>query len=130
MDKLKSLGWNVLSPHELIANKEDYKSFIQSSLAEFSVTKETYIKSNSGWFSGRSACYLAAGKPVITQDTKWSKYIPSGEGLFACSDMKSAKDAIAEITAHYTRHSKAAKEIAINYFDSRKVLSNVLNHIN
>lgn len=130
MENLKSLGWNILSPHELIANKEDYKSFIQSSLGEFSVTKETYIKSNSGWFSGRSACYLAAGKPVITQDTQWSKYIPAGEGLFACYDMESAQNAINEIASDYQRHSKAAKEIAGEYFDSGKVLSDILNKMN
>ncbi len=129
MECLKSLGWNILSPHDLIADKEDYKKFIQSSYGEFSVTKETYIKSNSGWFSGRSACYLAAGKPVITQDTKWSRYIPAGEGLFACNDLASADNAVKEIAFDYTRHCKAAKEIAKEYFDSSKVLNDMLSHI-
>lgn len=129
MENLKKLGWNILSPHDLIANKEDYKNFIHSSLGEFSVTKETYIKSNSGWFSGRSACYLAAGKPVITQDTQWSKYIPAGRGLFACGDVDSANIAVKEITSDYARHSKTAKEIANDYFDSGKVLNDILSHI-
>jgi hypothetical protein len=129
MENLKDLGWNILSPHDLIANKEDYKRFIQSSYGEFSVTKETYIKSNSGWFSGRSACYLAAGKPVITQDTQWSKYIPAGEGLFACNEIESANNAIKEIASDYARHAQAAKDIAHEYFDSRKVLSDMLQQI-
>ncbi|MDQ3073043.1 MAG: hypothetical protein M3Q97_07265 [Bacteroidota bacterium] len=129
MEHIKSLGWNVLSPHDLITNKEDYRRFIQSSYAEFSVTKETYIKSNSGWFSGRSACYLAAAKPVITQDTRWSNYIPAGEGLFACNDLKTAHSAVKEIAADYERHSKAALAIAHEYFDSSKVLTHILEHV-
>ena len=129
MEFLKSLGWNILSPHDLIANKEDYKKFIKASVGEFSVTKETYIKSNSGWFSGRSACYLAAGKPVITQDTKWSRYIPAGEGLFAINDFESASSAVKAITSDYARHSKAATEVANEFFDSSKVLNEMLSHI-
>ncbi len=129
MLQLEVQGWNILSPHELISNKDDYNNFIQASYAEFSVTKETYIKSNSGWFSGRSACYLAAGKPVITQDTQWTKYIPAGEGLFACDNLEEASNAVKEITADYSKHSKAAKEIAAEYFDSSKVLSDILKHV-
>jgi hypothetical protein len=129
MHHLESLQWKVLSPHELISNKEDYKSFVQTSYAEFSVTKETYIKSNSGWFSGRSAVYLASGRPVLTQDTQWSKYLPIGTGLFAIHDLDSAKEAIDALGSDYIRHSKAAKEIAVEYFDSNKVLQDILNKI-
>ncbi len=129
MDHLTKCGWNVLSPDHLIADKEHYKSFVQSSFAEFSVTKETYIKSNSGWFSGRSAVYLASGKPVLTQDTHWSKYIPSGMGLLAISNLETAAHAVKEVTGNYERHSQAAKEIAHEYFDSNKILSDILDHI-
>jgi hypothetical protein len=129
MEFLKECGWNVLSPDHLISDKENYKSFVQSSFAEFSITKETYIKSNSGWFSGRSAVYLASGKPVLTQDTQWSKYIPSGEGLFATNDLETAAQAVKEVTRNYARHSQAAKEIAHEYFDSNKVLSDILKHV-
>ncbi len=129
MKRIRQHKWNVLDPYELIPDKDSYRDFIQSSLGEFSITKETYIKSNSGWFSGRSACYLAAGKPVITQDTQWTKYIPSGEGLFACDNLESASAAVEEITADYAKNSKAAQEIAAEYFDSSKVLNDMLSYI-
>jgi hypothetical protein len=128
MHQLEDLGWDILSPDHLIADKEHYKDFVQSSLAEFSITKETYIKSNSGWFSGRSAVYLASGRPVITQDTQWSKYIPSGAGVIAMHDLESATEAVRSVRADYARHSKAATEIAHEYFDSNKVLSDMLSH--
>ena len=129
MQQLESLGWDVLSPEFLIADKELYKDFVQASFAEFSVTKETYIKSHSGWFSGRSAVYLASGRPVITQDTQWSKYIPSGEGVFAMNDLESAAKAVEEVTENYDHHSKAAIEVAHEYFDSKKVLGDMLSHV-
>lgn len=129
MELLRNYGWNVLSPDHLISDKEHYKSFVQSSFAEFSITKETYIKSNSGWFSGRSAVYLASGKPVLTQDTQWSKYIPSGEGLIAISDLATATEAVKEVTGNYNRHSRVARDIAREYFDSGKILTDILNQI-
>ncbi|MEO7906537.1 MAG: hypothetical protein ABIT06_06160 [Saprospiraceae bacterium] len=129
MEYLQSCRWNVLSPDDHISDMENYKSFVQSSFAEFSITKETYIKSNSGWFSGRSAVYLASGKPVITQDTRWSSYIPSGEGVIAIHDLKSALDAVKEVSSNYEHHSREAKNIAREYFDSSIVLENMLNHM-
>jgi hypothetical protein len=129
MAQLSDHHWTILNGDSLISDKEEYKTFIQSSLAEFSITKETYIKSNSGWFSGRSACYLASGKPVITQDTKWTKYIPAGEGLFACNDLHSAVEAVRQITTDYSKHSRQAKAIAQEYFDSDKILGDILSKI-
>jgi hypothetical protein len=129
MDYLRSCGWAILDANELIGDKEKYRSFVQTSKAEFSITKETYIKSHSGWFSGRSAVYLASGRPVITQDTQWSKYIPSGNGVIAINDLESAVDAVKEVLANYEHHSKAAREVAAEYFDSYKVLGDILNHV-
>lgn len=129
IDHLRKCGWNVLSPDELIADLNLYRNFVQSSQGEFSITKETYIKSNSGWFSGRSAVYLASGKPVITQDTRWSDYIPSGNGVIAITDLSSAVEAVKEVTGNYRHHSKAARNIAMDYFDSTLILSDILNHI-
>ncbi|MDQ3015472.1 MAG: hypothetical protein M3R25_01935, partial [Bacteroidota bacterium] len=129
MDYLRSCGWQVLSPDVLISDMRNYKSFVQSSFAEFSITKETYVKSNSGWFSGRSAVYLASGRPVITQDTRWSSYIPSGDGAIAIHDFADAVEAVNEVTKNYEHHSKAAKSIALEYFDSHKVLGDMLKHI-
>lgn len=129
INHLVELGWDILSPDELISDKENYRDFVQSSMAEFSITKETYIKSRSGWFSGRSAVYLASGRPVITQDTQWSKYIPSGNGVIAINDLDSAVAAVNEVTGNYQHHSKAAVEIANTYFDSYKVLGDMLSHV-
>jgi hypothetical protein len=126
---LQKSGWEVLDPLEKIKTIEDYQLFIRSSLGEFSVAKETYVKSNSGWFSCRSACYLASGKPVITQETQWSKYIPSGLGVFAFSDITSAVEALTEVTTDIKKHSRAAREIAEEYFDSNKVLKAFLSKL-
>ena len=129
MALLSELGWDILNADALISDKENYRSFVQSSLAEFSITKETYIKSNSGWFSGRSAVYLASGRPVVTQDTTWSRYIPSGHGVMAIHDLESATDAVKEIKSNYKHHSAAATEIANEYFDSSRILGDILSHV-
>ncbi len=129
-DELKSLGWTILAPETTVSDTAAYKKFIFQSAAEFSVAKETYVKSNSGWFSCRSACYLAAGKPVITQETEWTKFIPAGEGLFAFTDMESAEDAINKVNSNIAHHAKVAREIATEYFDSNKVLTKMLEQIN
>ena len=122
-------GWTVMDPAEIIPTAKDYQSFIHSSLAEFSVAKETYVKSNSGWFSCRSACYLASGRPVITQETGWSEFIPSGEGLIAYTNAESAVEAIRRVHAEPMRHAKAAKDMAIRYFDSHLVLQSLLDRL-
>lgn len=123
---LENNGWQVLNPEIAAGNWESYREFISQSYAEFSVAKQTYVKANTGWFSCRSACYLAAGKPVVTQDTGWSKNIPSGEGLFAFKDISSAKEAITEVIGNYRKHCIAAREIAASYFDSSIVLKKLL----
>ena len=130
LSEYETLGWKVLDPHVVVPNALEYRNFIFESIAEFGVAKETYVKSNSGWFSCRSACYLAAGKPVITQETQWSKYIPSGNGLFAFTDMDSAMEAIREVSSDLTRQSMKAREIAHEYFDSDNVLTKMLKHLN
>lgn len=124
--EIKNAGWQILDPLQNITNAAHYQSFINASTAEFSVSKETYVKANTGWFSCRSACYLAAGKPVVTQDTQWSRYIPSGIGLFAFTDVTSAIEALHEVTANTVKHAKAARELASAYFDSNKILNELL----
>lgn len=127
---LTDLGWKILNPSETVSTATDYRNFIFNSKAEFAVAKETYVKANTGWFSCRSACYLAAGKPVIAEETQWSKFIPTGNGLFSFYSMEQAKNAIAEVEANYDKHSTAAMEIAHQVFDSSKVLSRLLEKIN
>jgi len=128
--EFEKLGWKILDPQDFVNNFSDYRNFIFNSTAEFGVAKETYVKSNSGWFSCRSACYLAAGKPVITQETGWSKYIPTGNGLFAFKDIESAEEAIKKVNSDIKQQSIKAQEIANEYFDSTKVLTDLLENLN
>lgn len=129
LEKVKKAGWQVLNPDDCAENWLDYQSFIEKSLGEFSVAKETYVKAKTGWFSCRSACYLAASRPVITQETGWSKFIPTGKGLFAFSDEAEAIEAIREVAQNAEKHSGSARQIAEEYFDSQKVLSGMLEQI-
>ncbi|MEO6733903.1 MAG: hypothetical protein ABIN01_21955 [Ferruginibacter sp.] len=126
---IESAGWKIADAETKAGNWINYQAFIGDSLGEFSVAKQTYVKANTGWFSCRSACYLAAGKPVVTQDTGWSKYIPAGKGLFAFDGMADAKEAINEVVLNYDHHAKDARKIAEEYFDSRKVLGDMLQRI-
>lgn len=130
IDAVMKNGWRVLSPHDCAENWIDYQNFIENSLGEFSIAKETYVKGRTGWFSCRSACYLAAGRPVITQETGWSQYVSPGEGLFAFETTEGAVEAIRRAASEPEKHSRAARRIAEEYFDSRKVLTLMLEQIN
>lgn len=130
ISELESIGWKILDPHSTVSNIADYKSYILNSQGEFAIAKETYVKSNSGWFSCRSACYLAAGKPVITQETGWSDYIPSGRGLFKFTDVTSAVEAINIVKSNAVMHANAAREVAREFFESNIVLTKMLEKIN
>ena len=130
IDNLKQSGWGLIDPAVAAANPATYRSFIQGSMAEFSVAKNVYVKSNCGWFSDRSASYLASGKPVLAQDTGFSMNLPTGEGLLSYADLDGAVAGAEEIQGNWTFHSKAARELAIEYFDSRKVLGAILDAAN
>lgn len=126
---LLGTGWNVISSEEASGDHKKYQNFIYSSSAEISVAKETYVKAKTGWFSCRSACYLAAGRPVVAQDTGWSKNYPTGLGLFSFSDKNEALEAIRKISGDWDNHSKNAREIASSYFDHKKVLGNLIDSL-
>lgn len=128
-EKIEKLGWKILNPDENAGDWKSYQHFIEQSSGEFSVAKETYVKAITGWFSCRSACYLAAGRPVITQDTGWSKYIASGNGLFAFKNIDEAVDAFHQVMKDTAHHAKAARQIAEEYFDSNKVLTCLLQKV-
>ena len=129
-DGLKNKGWHLSNNLAEINNSiYTYRDYIKNSFAEFSVAKETYVKANTGWFSDRSACYLAAGRPVIVQETQWSKFIPSGKGVLAFTSLESAFDAVIDVANNYKVHCAAAKEIAHEYFDSGKVLSEMISRL-
>ncbi|HEX3370196.1 MAG TPA: hypothetical protein VHS56_11520 [Candidatus Cybelea sp.] len=125
----REAGWIVLDPASCAHDARSYRDFIAGSRGEFSVAKHTYVKARTGWFSCRSGCYLAAGRPVVTQDTSWSQQLPNGRGLLAFHDEESAADALREVDGNLKIHSKAARAIAHEYFDSAKVLREMLAHM-
>jgi hypothetical protein len=100
--------------------------FLSNSKAEWSIAKNGYVKSHSGWFSCRSACYLAAGKPVVVQDTGWSDHLPSGDGALCFTTLAGAVDAIEAVARDYTHHCAAARAYARTYFDAIKVCAELL----
>lgn len=129
LEAVEAAGWLVLDPEVCAADWTDYQNFIARSLGEFSVAKETYVKSRTGWFSDRSSGYLAAGRAVITQETGWSKRIPAGKGLFAFDTAESAVEAIRQVASEPEKHSRAARLIAEEYFDGKKVLGVMLEQL-
>ena len=105
---------------------DGYWRYIQESFAEFSVCKNVFVDTNSGWFSDRTAAYLACGRPAVIQETGFSAHLPCGEGLFAVRDVDEAVEAIAEIDSDYARHSRAAREIACEHLNARRVIAGML----
>jgi hypothetical protein len=123
---LEDRGWRVEDAYEVSKTLESYREYIWRSRGELTVAKDMNVRLRSGWFSERSACYLAAGKPVVTQETGFSKSIPTGLGLYAFEKLEDIPPAIEAINSDYSRHSQAAKEIAAEYFDAEKLLRQVM----
>jgi len=123
---LTTHGWSVVDAIALSRDILPYRDYILNSYGEFTVAKDQNIRLRSGWFSDRSACYLAGRRPVITQETGFSKYLPTGRGLFAFRTMDHILEAIHEINADYSRHSKAALEVAHEYFAAERVLASMM----
>jgi hypothetical protein len=123
LQRLRDAGWNVIDAPRATLTAGDYQALIANSRAEFSVAKHVYTALRTGWFSCRSACYLASGRPVVVQDTGFSNVLPVGEGLLAFHDLDSAAEAISSVEHDYLRHGHAAQDIAREYFASEKVLA-------
>ena len=104
-----------------------YHAFVQGSKAEFGLAKSGYVHSRCGWFSDRSACYLASGRPVIAQDTGFGAFLPTGEGLFSFSTAGDVLAAVEDLDRDYRRHAASARQIAIEHFDSDIVLRRLLD---
>src|SRR6185369_2771463 len=124
---LEAHGWRVRPALDLTPSS--YRDYITESTAEFTVAKDQNIRFATGWFSDRSASYLAAGRPVITQDTGFGAVLPTGEGLFAFNSMDEILKAFEAINSDYVRHSTAAFEIAQTYFRAETVLSRLLEDL-
>jgi hypothetical protein len=126
---LQEHGWELLDPHRVAGTPDRYASFVRGSKAELGIAKEGYVVSGCGWFSDRSAAYLASGRPVVAQDTGFGESLPTGAGLFAFSDTDCALAAIEALRFDYGRHSRAARAIADEYLDSRRVLTRLLGEV-
>jgi hypothetical protein len=120
-------GWQLVDPEVVCVDFDSYRHYVESSKAEWSVAKNGYVMGQPGWFSCRSACYLAAGRPVIVQDTGFRPVLPAGEGLLPFTNVDEAVTAIHEVEAHYELHCEAARALAEEYFDARQVLTRLLN---
>lgn len=120
--RLRAAGWEVVDPLAVSTDPGVYRDFIRSSRGEFTVAKDVNVRLRSGWFSDRSACYLAAGRPVVNQDTGFDVHVPVGEGLFAFRTPDEACAAFAAIAADPARHCRAARALAVAYFSPERVL--------
>lgn len=129
LNALAENGWQVLDPRQAASSPEQYRQFIQGSKAEFGIAKSGYVASRCGWFSDRSICYLASGRPVIAQETGFSRFLPVKQGLFSFATCDDVLSAIEAINSDYPRQSRAAREIAHEYFASDKVLARLLQQV-
>jgi hypothetical protein len=126
---LRSHGWRIVDAISLSLDTAPYREYILRSRGEFTVAKDQNIRLRSGWFSDRSACYLAAGKPVVTHDTAFGNILPVGRGLFAFRNMEDILTAIDTIESDYDRQSRAAREIAQEYFATENVLRSLIERV-
>jgi hypothetical protein len=126
---VKKDGWIWHDGAAMSRTPQSYAKFIEDSLAEWSIAKNVYVGTRSGWFSCRTACYLAAARPAVVQETGWSKFIPSGSGVIAFETLDETIAAIKQIIAQPQKHRQAAYEIAREYLTPRKVLAPMLEQI-
>jgi hypothetical protein len=132
VDDLRALdehGWELLDPSEVADTPDAYRSFVQGSWGEFGLAKHGYALSGSGWFSDRSACYLASGRPVIAEATGFDRRLPVGAGLFAFEDAGDVIAAVEQLQGDYERHRAAARDIAEEYLASDRVLGRLLERL-
>lgn len=123
---LQSNGWRLADAHAFSTDPWKYRDYVLASRGEFTVAKDQNVRLRSGWFSERSACYLAAGRPVVTQDTGFGNILPTGEGLFSFNSMAEILAAFDAINTNYDKHSRAARDIAEEYFKAETVMGRVL----
>jgi hypothetical protein len=126
---LREGGWGLMDPARVAPDPVRYRRFVRASTAEIGITKAGYVASKSGWFSDRSACYLASGRPVVAHDTGFSAHLPTGLGLLAFTSVDEAVEAMAAVRAEPARHGRAARDTAERHFAADRVLPNLLNEI-
>jgi hypothetical protein len=123
---LASQGWALVDPHKVASTPEEYARYIQRCRAEIQCAKPIFRELKTGWFSDRSVCYLASGRPVLAEETGFSRRIPTGKGLLSFKTFEEALDGVREIDTHYQKHSRAARELAVEFFDSTRRLDEMI----
>jgi hypothetical protein len=123
---LQAHGWQLLDPARTVRTPTQYREFVRGSKAEFGIAKQGYVTARCGWFSDRSVCYLASGRPVLAQETRFSQYLPTGDGLFAFATRDDVLKHIEALKRDYAHHARAARALAKDYFDSGQVLARLL----
>jgi hypothetical protein len=128
-EALRSHGWRIVDPHDVAPSPSLFRDYLAGSGAEFSVAQGIYAEANSGWFSDRSAAYLASGRPALVQDTGIGEHLPVGEGLLTFATLEQAADGVERIAANPGEHAAAARELAVRHLDSDRVLGDLLGRI-
>ena len=126
-ERLLAQGWRFTSPDQMSIDHDLYRRYLQTSKGEFTVAKDQYVRLNTGWFSDRTACYLAAGRPAITQETGFTRHYGENRGLFAFRTLDEIPEAVRAINTDYPAHCRAAYAVAAEYFEATKVLTSLLD---
>jgi hypothetical protein len=126
---LAANGWRLADPAAVAATPDTYAEFVRGSRGELGVAKQGYVVSRSGWFSDRSACYLASGRPVVAQDTGFGDALPTGTGLLAYADVDGAATAVEAVEGDLEAHRRAARELAVEHLDAARVLPALLERL-
>jgi glycosyltransferase involved in cell wall biosynthesis len=124
--RLAAVGWRFVDGHAVSATPADYRRYILRSRGEWSVAKNAYVATRSGWFSTRSAAYLACGRPVVVQDTGWPAHVPAGPGVQPFATVEEAAAALAAVVSEYPRAREHARAVAAEYFDAKRVCARLL----
>jgi hypothetical protein len=122
-------GWRIVDPRRVASSPASFRDYLAGSGGEFSVAQGIYAEASSGWFSDRSAAYLASGRPALVQDTGVGEHLPVGDGLLTFATLEQAVDGVQRIAAKPGEHAAAARELAVRYLDSDLVLGDLLARI-
>jgi hypothetical protein len=126
-ERFLSHGWTITDPYPISKTPEDYRDYITEARGEFSVEKDSYVRMKSGWFSDRTVCFLAAGRPCVVQDTGFGYRVPCGQGLLSWNSSVEAAEAMNQVGKDYAAHARAAERIAREYFDASVLLPDILD---
>ncbi len=126
-EALARAGWRLVDPMQVCPDVDSYRAYIEGSAGEWTVAKSGYVRGACGWFSGRTACYLAAGRPVVVQDTGFAPVLPIGEGLLAFTCVEEAAEQVRAVAGDWARHAKAARAIAEAHFDARRLVARIVD---